>query len=199
MKTESMGRLSEKPVEVMKISNSRSTNEKKKRQGRLLFQILIVAGFLVVLWFSFDQNVLKPQNSAVPERWQMLELVSTVEGDEAMSGVNRLHGTEITLVSAYIANYAGGTERATAWVGSVGNAQTAAEILRMMVEGIAKGGAGFSNLRQMTIADHDVFRVDGPGGEHIFYISREQPDRIVWLTVNAADVLPILETGIKIF
>ncbi len=199
MKTESMGRLSEKPVEVMKISNSRGTNEKKKRQGRLLFQILIVAGFLVVLWFSFDQNVLKPQNSAVPERWQMLELVSTVEGDEAMSGVNRLHGTEITLVSAYIANYAGGTERATAWVGSVGNAQTAAEILRMMVEGIAKGGAGFSNLRQMTIADHDVFRVDGPGGEHIFYISREQPDRIVWLTVNAADVLPILETGIKIF
>lgn len=199
MKTESMGRLSEKPVEVMKISNSRGTNEKKKRQGRLLFQILIVAGFLVVLWFSFDQNVLKPQNSAVPERWQMLELVSTVEGDEAMSGVNRLHGTEINLVSAYIANYAGGTERATAWVGSVGNAQTAAEILRMMVEGIAKGGAGFSNLRQMTIADHDVFRVDGPGGEHIFYISREQPDRIVWLTVNAADVLPILETGIKIF
>lgn len=199
MKTESMGRLSEKPVEVMKISNSRGTNEKKKRQGRLLFQILIIAGFLAVLWFSFDQNVLKPQNSAVPERWQMLELVSTVEGDEAMSGVNRLHGTEITLVSAYIANYAGGTERATAWVGSVGNAQTAAEILRMMVEGIAKGGAGFSNLRQMTIADHDVFRVDGPGGEHIFYISREQPDRIVWLTVNAADVLPILETGIKIF
>lgn len=199
MKTESMGRLSEKPVEVMKISNSRGTNEKKKRQGRLLFQILIIAGFLAVLWFSFDQNVLKPQNSAVPERWQMLELVSTVEGDEAMSGVNRLHGTEINLVSAYIANYAGGTERATAWVGSVGNAQTAAEILRMMVEGIAKGGAGFSNLRQMTIADHDVFRVDGPGGEHIFYISREQPDRIVWLTVNAADVLPILETGIKIF
>lgn len=199
MKTESMGRLSEKSVEVMKISNSRGTNEKKKRQGRLLFQILIVAGFLVVLWFSFDQNVLKPQNSAVPERWQMLELVSTVEGDEAMSGVNRLHGTEINLVSAYIANYAGGTERVTAWVGSVGNAQTAAEILRMMVEGIAKGGAGFSNLRQMTIADHDVFRVDGPGGEHIFYISREQPDRIVWLTVNAADVLPILETGIKIF
>ncbi len=199
MKTESMGRLSEKPVEVMKISNSRGTNEKKKRQGRLLFQILIIAGFLAVLWFSFDQNVLKPQNSAVPERWQMLELVSTIEGDEAMGGVNRLHGTEITLVSAYIANYAGGTERATAWVGSAGNAKTATEITRRMVEAIAKGGAGFSNLRQMTIAGHDVFRVDGPGGEHIFYISWEHPDRIVWLTVNAADVLPILETGIKIF
>ncbi len=86
-----------------------------------------------------------------------------------------------------------------AWVGREESEAADTKSVGMMMEAIAGGGAGFSNLQQMTIAGHDVFRVDGPGGEHIFYISREQPDRVVWLTVNAADVLPILETAIKIF
>lgn len=186
-------------MEVRNISNSRGVPEKKRRRGLLLFQIFIVIGFLVAMWFSFGQNVLAPQNSAVPERLQTLELVSTIEGDDALSGVTRLHGTEISLESAYIAEYASGTERVTAWVGNAESAAAAAKLLSMMTKAIARGGAGFSNLQQMTIAGHDVFQVDGPGGEHIFYISREQPDRVVWLTVNAADVLPILETAIKIF
>jgi hypothetical protein len=183
----------------MNINNSRGIPEKKKRRGLLLFQIFIVIGFLAAMWFSFGQNVLAPQNSAVPERWQKLELVSTIEGEEALASVNRLHGTEISLVSVYVADYARGTEGATAWVGQAVNKETAAELLEIMVRGIARGGAGFTNLQGITINGQEAFQVDGPGGAHFFYIPREQPDRVVWLTVNAADVLPILETAIKIF
>ncbi len=183
----------------MKISNSEVILRKMRRRGSLLFQILFVIGLLAVVWFSFGQNVLAPQNSDVPERWQRLELVSTIEGDEALSGVNRLHGTEISMVSAYIAEYASGNEWATAWVGGTESAEAATELLRRMTDAITRGGAGFSNLQHITISNHDVFQVDGPGGEHIFYISGEQSDRVVWLTVNAVDVLSILETGIKIF
>ncbi|MCH8865091.1 MAG: hypothetical protein IIB13_07015, partial [Chloroflexi bacterium] len=53
MKAKSTGSLSENPVEVMNISNSRVIPEKKKRRGLLLFQIFIVIGFLTAVWFSF--------------------------------------------------------------------------------------------------------------------------------------------------
>ncbi len=199
MKAESTGRLSENPVEVMNINNSRVIPEKKKRRGLLLFQIFIVIGFLAALWFSFGQNVLAPQNSAVPERLQGLELVRVIEGEEALGSVNRLHGTEISLVSAYVADYAHGTEQVTVWEGRAVNEETAAELLDMMIRGIARGGAGFNNLQGMTVGDQEIFQVDGPGGAHFFYIPRGERENVIWLTVNAADVSPILETAIKIF
>ncbi len=183
----------------MNIDNSRVVPEKKKRRGLLLFQILIVIGFLAALWFIFGQTVLAPRNSAVPERLQTLELVHDVEGEEALASVNRLHGTEINLVSVYVADYARGTEGATAWVGQAVNKQMAAELLEIMVQGIARGGAGFTNLREITINGQEIFRVDGPGGAHFFYIPGEKREKVIWLTVNAADVLPILETAIRIF
>ena len=84
-----------------------------------------------------------------------------------------------------------------------GQAPTAGEIAagltRRMINGIEKGGSGFSNLQRLTIAGHEVFRVDGPDGEHFFYTSREQRERVVWLTVEAADALPILEQVVKNF
>ncbi len=183
----------------MNIDNSRVIPEKKKRRGLLLFQIFVVIGFLAAMWISFGQNVLAPQNSAAPEQWQKLALVSTIEGDEALSSVSRLHGTEIILKSAYIAEYAGDTGRATAWVSRAVNEEEARKLLDMMVRGIARGGAGFSNMQQKTIVNQEVFQVDGPGGAHFFYIPGGQREKVIWLTVNAADVLPILETAIKIF
>ena len=167
----------------------------------------MVAGFLVALWFSFGQNVLgtaKP--SGVPERLGTLELISAIEGSEALTQINRLHGTDIDLVSAYIAEYVhastpyhSGNERLTVWVGGVEDSAAAAELIRMMIEGIEKGDAGFSNLQRLTIAGHEVFRVDGPGGEHFFYNSEKSGERVVWLTVEADDTLSILGQVVETF
>lgn len=183
----------------MNINNSRVIPGKKKRRGLLLFQVFVVIGFLAAMWFSFGQTVLAPQNSAVPERLQTMVLVSTIEGDEALGSVSRLHGTEITLKSAYVAEYAGDTGKATAWVSQAVNEAAAVELLDMMVRGIARGGAGFSNMQPKTIANQEVYQVDGPGGAHIFYIPGDRREKVIWLTVNAADVLPILEAAVKIF
>ncbi len=152
------------------------------------------------MWFSFGQNVLTPQKQmSLPERLQTLELVNTIEGPEALSGISRLHGTEISLESAYIVEYAHNADLATVWVGRAESRDAAAELTRRMIEAIERGGSGFSNLQRLTIAGHEVFRVDGPGGEHYFYISGEQGERIVWLTVEATDALPILEQALKNF
>ncbi len=153
-----------------------------------------------MVWFSFGQNVLAPQKqTGVPEQLGTLELIGSVEGSEALAQIGRLHGTDIKLVSAYIAEYAHGNERVTVWVGKAESSNAGAELIKRMLQAIEKGGSGFTNLQRLTIAGHEVFRVDGPGGEHFFYNSREQQDRVVWLTVEVADALPILEQALKNF
>ncbi len=152
------------------------------------------------MWFSFGQNVLSPQKqSSVPEQLQTLELVRTIEGGEAMGSISRLHGTEINLVSAYVAEYAYGNERVTVWVGEAENSKDRAELTKRMIQAIEKGVPSFSNLQQLTIAGHEVFQVNGPGGEHFFYNSRETEENVVWLTIEAADTLPILKEALKTF
>jgi hypothetical protein len=194
------GNHNESSAGVVQISTSSTVPRTKKRRGLFLFQLFIVVGFLAAVWFSFGQNVLTPQKQmSVPERLQTLELVNTIEGGEALSGISRLHGTDIKLETAYIAEYAVGTERATVWVGRAESRDAAADLTMRMIEGIEKGGSGFSNLQRLTVAGHEVFQVDGPGGEHFFYVSREQGERIVWLTVETADALPILEQTVKNF
>jgi hypothetical protein len=68
-----------------------------------------------------------------------------------------------------------------------------------MTEGITKGGSVFSNLQQLTVSGHTVFRVAGPGGEHYYYNSRKTSEEVIWLTIESADTLTILEEAIKIF
>lgn len=173
---------------------------RKKRNRQLLFQLLVVIGFLTLIWFSFGQNVLAPRTQVeVPERLGTLELVSSIEGSEALAQVNRLHGTGINLVTAYIAEYASGNQRVTVWAGGVETSGAAAELTRRMVEGIAGGNSGFSNLQRLTIVDHEIFQVDGAGGEHFFYRSRKAGEMVIWLTVEAVEARPILEQAVKLF
>jgi hypothetical protein len=187
-------------VEVVGISTSGVIPKTKKRRGLVLFQLLVVVGFLAAVWFSFGHNVLAPQRQMdAPERLGTLELVGSIAGAEAMAQLSKLHGTDIELVSAYIAQYARGDERGTVWVGSAESGDAAAELTRRMVQGIERGGTGFTNLQRLTIAGHEVFRVDGPGGDHFFYHSGKRRERVVWLTVEAADALPILEQVVKTF
>lgn len=154
-----------------------------------------------MVWFSFGQNVLSPQKQLgmVPEQLGTLELIGSIEGSEALSRIGKLHGTDIKLVDAYIAEYAHGNERVTVWVGITESSDAATGLTRRMLQGIERGGSGFSNLQRLSIADHEVFRVDGPGGEHFFYISKEQRELVVWLTIEAADTLPILEQALNNF
>ncbi len=156
-----------------------------------------MAGLLAAVWFSFGQNVLSPREQlSVPQRLGELELVSIIEGSEAMAQITGLHGTDIELVSTYIAEYAGGSERGTVWVGATEGSQAGAELTNRMLQAIGEGSSGFSNLQQFSIAGYEVFRVDGPGGVHFFYNSREE---VVWLAVEAADALAILKEVLDSF
>ena len=173
---------------------------RKKRRRLLLVQLLIVIGFMILLWFSFGQNVLSPEKQeGVPEQLGRLELVSSIVGSDALSQINSLHGTNINLVTAYIASYARSNERVTIWVGYAETSDSASELITIMIDGIADGNPVFSNLQQLTVAGHEVFQIEGVGGEHFFYQSEKPRESVVWLSIEAADSMPILEQAVKIF
>jgi hypothetical protein len=187
-------------VEVVKIGDSSVKPRTKKRRGLVLLQLLLVAGLLALVWFSFGQNVLGSREQLdVPERLGTLELTGTLGGSEAMAQIERLHGNNIEVMSAYIVEYAYGNERVIVWVGRAESSDAAAALTSKMIGGIGKGGSIFSNLQRLTIASQEVFQVDGPGGEHFFYNSGERDKQVVWLTVEAADALSILEQVVNTF
>lgn len=183
------------------MGNSPVERPRKKRSWSLtLLQILIAAGFLVVLWFSFGQTVLAPQKQQVlPQRLGHLELVSLVQGQQAIAQVTRLHGVDIALANAYIGRYGHQGEEATLWVGVAGNAENAANLLSKMLAGIAKGGTPFYNLKQINVNGQEVYQVDAPGGQHFFYNSAQIRENLVWLSVSGTDSLSLVRQTVKTF
>jgi hypothetical protein len=171
----------------------------------LLLQVVIVVAFLALAAFSFGQTVLSPgKQGGMPESIGNLELVSTVAGSQALAQIDRLHGTDIKLVTAYIAEYVYDRyerQHATVWVGVAESGEAATQLLSRMLDGITGSGSGFGNLKKVAVAGQDIFQVDGPGGKHFFYQPREGAERVIWLSIEAADasVRPILEQAVKAF
>lgn len=177
--------------------------EKKTRSK--LYQLIIVAGLVLVVIFSFGFNVLAPRGkSGMPAKLGTMQLASVTGGQEAMAQVDRLHGLGIELADAKVAQYSHSSPyhsaRATVWVGVAKSESAAADLLQRMVEAIGKsGGSGFSNVQKLNVSGHEVYQVDGQGGAHFFFQSREQPADVVWLTVEGQDTMTTLEAALKAF
>ena len=74
---------------------------------------------------------------------------------------------------------------------------------RLGILELVSSNSGFSNLKLLTVTQgyhiHEVFQVEGPGGKHFFYHSRESRERIVWLSIESGDTMSILEQAVKTF
>ena len=176
-----------------------------KSRWPLLMQLIIIIGVLLAIFFIFGQTVLEPriQSSTAPPRLGEMRLVESIDGTEAIARVSQLHQLDIELVNAYIGSYSGSGLEATAWVGQAENAAAAAGLMSDMVEAIAGGSPAFTGLRELDMTEgyhtHRVFQVNGPGGQHFFYVSKLSPEKVVWLTVSAGDAMNILEQALKTF
>ena len=181
-----------------------NTRKEKRRRIPAIFQLFIVIAFLALMWFSFGQNVLKGlESTGMPEQLGALDLVSSVEGAEALAQISELHASDISLEETYIGRYADDTTQVTVWVGRAQNSDSAAVLMSAMLEGIVNGNPVFSNLKRLTVTqgyhNHEVFQVEGPGGKHFFYQSRETEERVVWLSIEDSDTMPLLEQALKTF
>lgn len=180
------------------------TTKKIRREKRRLplFQVIIFVAVLGLVAYGFGRYVLAPpESSTAPQYVGLLKLTSLVEGTEALSQINKLHGTSISLENAFIAEYqppyAG--EHLMVWVGEAGSEAAAEALINRMVEGIKRGGAGYSNPRQVQVAGHDIWQTDGTGGNFYFYKSPAHGNRVVWLTIEGKGGAALLELAVKTF
>src|SRR3989304_3887237 len=151
---------------------------------------------------SFGRYVLAPpESSTAPQYVGSLKLTSLVEGVDAQSQINKLHGTSISLENAFIAEYQPpyGGEYLMVWVGEAGSEAAADDLINRMVAGIKRGGSPFSNPRQVQVAGNTVWQTDGTGGNFYFYKSPERGDRVVWLTIEGKGGAALLERAVKAF
>lgn len=178
-----------------------------RKQRNFIIQIIIVLGILSAIWFSFGRNVLSPVRSPeAPEQLAGMKLGKIIEGPEALAQVSKLHGTDVGLVSAFIAEYShdfnpyhNNNERVTVWVGKTESSDAARELTARMWKAIEDGGSPFSDPQRLVIFGREVFQVKGPGGEHFFYDSNRADKQVIWISVVAGNALSVLDEALESF
>jgi len=171
---------------------------------RILLQLVIFVALIALVGYGFTRYVLAPVgSSSVPEYVGSLGITNRVEGQEAETEINKLHGTDITLKNAYIAQYSGryGGAHLQVWVGETGSPAEAQELIQRMAIAINKGTSPFSNPREETVAGRKLWQTDGPDGSFFFYESQELPTRVVWLSIEHTEgtTEAILASALKVF
>jgi len=181
----------------------------KRRRLYPLFQVGFVLLLLAAGWFSFGRNVLAPlRPRGVPEQLGEMRVASFIEGPQALAQVDKLHGSGIGLIGASVVEYSHAfnpyhgtnSERVTVWVGKAGSPEAADDLLQRMRDGIQGGGSAFGEVLPVEGLGVEAFQVQGPGGQHFFYVSSKNNLEVIWLTIgNSPDPLSILGEALEGF
>jgi len=169
----------------------------KARVGSRLIvavQIVLAVGLLAAILFSMQGNT--GQKRDMPEQLAGMKLVKHLEGKEAVSQMNQLHGTDIGVTGGFLAEYAGASQRLSVWVGKTNGEAAAAELLRIMTDKIAAGNPTFTGLQKSTLEGKTVFSVQSREGRHYYY---QSGDAVVWLAVQAPEPLSVAREALRTF
>jgi len=128
-----------------------------------------------------------------------MRLDHSLQGQEALNDIFRLHGKTFDLKDAFVGHYRNKAAKAMVWISESKNQDQARQLLHMMAAEIRRGRGPYSNFQEFNIGGKVVYTVDGQGQQHYFYGSGK---RNVWLAVDptaAQKALHELLTKIKPF
>lgn len=172
---------------------------------RHILSLAFVAVVLILGAWSFWGNVVEPhpggapvgtvtspaaEASPLPSSIAGLSLASSVEGVEAVTAVEQLHGKPLGagLDDAWVGEYRG-SGSATVWVSRSAVAEDAEELLVRMTDLIAEGGSPFTGLTPIEEGGTDGYRLEGMGQVHFYFLEGRD---LYWLAIDA----PLEESGL---
>lgn len=148
---------------------------------------LVVLGLVVVISVAVSMAYLgKPHLEAgnFPHEVAGLFLQGNViAGEAAKQQINQLHGTDIPVLQAYIATYAGRGEEVTIWISEAASEAEAEALLAAMDAGVPSSPA-FSGYEKIQAGTDTYYHVLGMGQHHYYY---QDDHRVYWLSVKAGD------------
>ena len=118
--------------------------------------------------------------TALPASLAGLRRTAVVTGAEAVRSVEALHGRRLPVVTAEIAEYAGG--RATVWMSRSDRPRAARALVERMARGIAGGGSPFS-APSAVAGERGVWATEGMGQVHYFFA---RGPAVWWLSADEA-------------
>ncbi|MEE8374515.1 MAG: hypothetical protein V3R87_12460 [Dehalococcoidia bacterium] len=166
---------------------------RRRRKRVIAIQVLLALGLVLGMWLSFRADSEAPV-SVAPAYLGNLALVEQTTGQEALSQMRTLHGTEIGVIDGYIARYEGGGDRVTVWVGQAEDPSAAQGLLELMTEKIAAGNPSFRDLEQMLVDGKGVYSVVGGGERHYYY---RDGAIVIWVSVSASDPMQVLRVALE--
>ena len=168
---------------------------RRRRRIVIAIQLLLVLGLFLGMWLSFRADTDAP-GSVAPAYLGNVPLVDQTTGQEALSQMRVMHGTEIGVIDGYIARYEGGGDRVTVWVGQTEDPSAAQELLELMTQKIAMGNPSFRDLEQMSVNGKGVYSVVGGGESHYYY---RDGAIVIWVSVSASEPMQVLREALRTF
>ena len=170
-------------------------NVRKRRKITLLLMISGIALIAIAIAASWLRITLEKSDPAwLPKTLAGLVLEQLVQGEEAVSEINSLHGKSFALVDGAAGSYGGG--QVTLWVSQAQTTSSAEEILFAMRDRIAEGDSPFTPLSESTRGQRTVYEAEGMGQIHYYFQSN---DLVIWLAVEVTIASTALTDALEHF
>ena len=165
------------------------------RPGVVVAEVAFVVLLLLGIVLSLQQSVVtnEAEEAPLPGRIAGLALEGYSRGEEAVTGMSRLHVNGIALTDGYIGHYEGG---ATVWVGIAMDEEQAREMLRAMTDSIVEGGTPFSAPQAAEMDGKTTYMVLDQGGQHHFYYQTGRA--VIWVQPPASNADAFLREALRL-
>ncbi len=146
--------------------------------------VLIGLGVVLVLAAVAFPYVLKldskPTSVPIPTQVAGFSLASEETGSAALHEFAQLHGKSFPVTSGAKGVYGAGNQ-AIIWAAGTASTADTRKLLEEMRDKIAQGNFPFQPSGVRTVADREVYALDGMGQKHFYFQSGKY---LVWLAAN---------------
>lgn len=110
-------------------------------------------------------------------------ITDALSGQKAIESVSQLHGTAITVSTAYVVNYQGlDNQTMTIWYSEAQNVQDATTLFLAMDKKMPNSQA-FQNYKTIKIDNQEYKSVTGMDQQHYYW---QKGTRVIWLAIGGA-------------
>jgi len=171
-----------------------------------ILAIFVIIGIIAIAFLGYSLFLSGPDNSAsgpvggaafskesFPQSLAGNQLAGpVVTGPDALQMINKLHGTNISIVEGYIAQYQG-KNQITIWVSQSASTADAQALFEIMDKKMPASQM-FTNREELQVEGKKVVKVLGMGQEHYYWVRDTQ---VYWIAIGGSDTLPVLQEALK--
>ncbi|GAB6171483.1 hypothetical protein JCM15765_09610 [Paradesulfitobacterium aromaticivorans] len=131
-----------------------------------------------------------------PSQLAEMNRIELIAGEQALKSVSLLHGKDIPMQRAYVANYQGqGDKQMTIWYSETGNLQDAQLLFQSMDQKMPNSDA-FKDYKTVKLDNQEYKFVTGMGQDHYYWL---KGNRVLWIAVQGSDSLNVLKEIIPLY